>query len=108
MGRMPATADPTPMPTKEGSEIGVSRTRSSPNLSRSPLDTWKMPPIKPTSSPMRKTRSSRPISWWRAALRASAKVISRPARLTGSVTRACGAYTAASMISTVGSGLSMP
>src|SRR6266481_3654468 len=108
MGRMPATADPTPMPTKEGSEIGVSRTRSSPNLSRSPLDTWKMPPIKPTSSPMRKTRSSRLISWWRAALRASAKVISRSARLTGSVTRARGADTAGSMISTVGSGLSIP
>jgi hypothetical protein len=91
MGRIPATADPTAMPTNEGSEIGVSRTRSSPNRSRSPRDTWKMPPIRPTSSPIRKTRSSRPISWWRAALSASAKVISGPRRLAGSPTRGCGA-----------------
>src|SRR6266545_4102022 len=69
MGRMPATAAPTPMPTKDGSEIGVSRTRSSPKRSRNPLDTWKMPPMSPTSSPMRKTRSSRAISPCKAALR---------------------------------------
>ena len=52
--------------------MGVSRTRSSPKRSRSPLETWKMPPISPTSSPMRKTRSSRAISPWSAALSASA------------------------------------
>ena len=42
-GRIPATAAPTPAPTKVASEIGVSRTRSSPKRSRSPLVTWKIP-----------------------------------------------------------------
>ncbi len=91
IGRIPATAAPTPIPTNDGSEIGVSRTRSSPNRSRSPRETWKIPPISPTSSPIRKTRSSRAISWWRAALSASTKVISGPRRLAGSVTAGCGA-----------------
>ena len=38
-GRSPSMAAPTPAPTKPSSEIGVSRTRSSPNSSRSPAVT---------------------------------------------------------------------
>ena len=43
-------------------QIGVSRTRSSPNSSINPFDTWNIPPVAPTSSPMRNTLSSRAIS----------------------------------------------
>ena len=38
-GRSPSIAAPTPAPTKPSSEIGVSRTRSSPNSSSSPAVT---------------------------------------------------------------------
>src|SRR2546425_279863 len=55
-GLSPAIAAPTPAPTNVASEIGVSRTRSSPKRSRSPRVTPKMPPIRPTSSPITKTR----------------------------------------------------
>src|SRR5206468_906316 len=106
-GRRPAMAAPTPAPTKVASEIGVSRTRSSPNASRRPRVTPKIPPMSETSSPMTNTRSSRVISACSASLRASAIVRSGPRRSAGSVTGACGAYTDDSMISTVGSALSV-
>ena len=54
-GRRPAMADPTPMPTMVFSEIGVSRTRSSPNSSSSPAVTLKAPWKTPMSSPRMKT-----------------------------------------------------
>src|SRR2546425_8787688 len=56
---------------------------------------------------MTKTRSSRCISDWSASLSASAIVSSRPARVAGSLTSAWGAYTDASISSTVGSGLDL-
>ena len=61
-GRSPAIAAPTPMPTIVFSEIGVSRTRFSPNSSSSPAVTLKAPWKTPTSSPMMKTDSSASIS----------------------------------------------
>jgi hypothetical protein len=61
-GRMPMYDAPIADPTIAASEIGVSITRFSPNLSISPSVTLKAPPYAPTSSPMTNTRSSRPIS----------------------------------------------
>ncbi len=61
-GRSPAIAAPTPAPTMVFSEIGVSRTRFSPNSSSSPWVTLKAPWNTPMSSPMMKTRSSASIS----------------------------------------------
>ncbi len=83
----------------------MSRTRSSPNFSRRPRVTPKMPPMSETSSPMTKTRSSRVISACSASLSASAIVRSGPLRSVGSVAGACGAYTEDSITSTVGSAL---
>ena len=48
-----------PAPTNADSDNGVSRIRSGPNSSSSPRLTAKQPPYRPTSSPIRKTRSSR-------------------------------------------------
>ena len=59
------------MPTIVFSEIGVSRTRFSPNSSSSPLVTLNAPLKTPMSSPMRKTFSSRCISSRSAWLSAS-------------------------------------
>src|SRR4051794_33390760 len=70
-GRRPVIAAPTPMPTIVFSEIGVSRTRFSPNCSSRPFVTLKAPWKTPMSSPMRKTRSSRSISSRSASLSAS-------------------------------------
>ena len=70
-GRSPAIAAPTPMPTIVFSEIGVSRTRFSPNSSSRPAVTLKAPLKTPMSSPMSMTLSSRAISSRSAALRAS-------------------------------------
>ena len=70
-GRRPVIAAPIPMPVKLFSEIGVSRTRFSPNLSSSPLVTLKAPLKTPMSSPIRKTVSSRSISSASAWPRAS-------------------------------------
>ena len=70
-GRRPVMAAPTPMPTIVFSEIGVSRTRFSPNSSSRPAVTLKAPLKTPMSSPMRNTRSSRCISSRRAWLSAS-------------------------------------
>ena len=71
IGRSPAIAAPTPMPTIVFSEIGVSRTRFSPNSSSSPSLTLKAPWKTPTSSPIRKTDSSARISSRMAWLSAS-------------------------------------
>ena len=70
-GRSPVIAEPTPMPTIVFSEIGVSRTRFSPNSFSRPLVTLKAPLKTPMSSPMRKTFSSRCISSRSAWLSAS-------------------------------------
>ena len=70
-GRSPVMAAPTPMPTIVFSEIGVSRTRFSPNSSSSPAVTLKAPLKTPMSSPIRNTRSSRSISSRSAWLSAS-------------------------------------
>ena len=81
IGRSPAIAAPTPMPTIVFSEIGVSRTRFSPNSSSSPSVTLKAPWKTPTSSPMTKTDSSRRISSAiasRSASRIRSVAISRP------------------------------
>ena len=77
-GRSPVAAAPTAAPMKLLSEIGVSSTRSRPNLDISPLVTPSGPPQassspgapRPpaTSSPMTMTRWSRSISWLRASL----------------------------------------
>ena len=70
-GRRPVIAAPTPMPTIVFSEIGVSRTRFSPNSSSSPLVTLKAPLKTPMSSPISITFSSRCISSRSASLSAS-------------------------------------
>ena len=70
-GRSPVMAAPTPMPTIVFSEIGVSRTRFSPNSSSSPAVTLKAPLKTPMSSPMSMTFSSRSISSRSASLSAS-------------------------------------
>ena len=62
MGRMPISAAPEAAPTMAISEIGVSMTRSGPKRSISPALVLNAPPYAPTSSPIRKTRSSRAIS----------------------------------------------
>ena len=59
------------MPTIVFSEIGVSRTRFSPNSSSRPAVTLKAPWNTPMSSPMRKTFSSSCISSRSAWLSAS-------------------------------------
>ena len=63
MGRSPVIAAPIAAPTMASSEIGVSRTRSGPNRSRSPTVVLKTPPAAATSSPMKYTVGSRSISW---------------------------------------------
>ena len=70
-GRSPAIAAPTPIPTIVFSEIGVSRTRFSPNSSSRPAVTLNAPWKTPMSSPMRKTDSSRCSSSRSAWLSAS-------------------------------------
>src|SRR3972149_6367705 len=61
-GRSPAMAAPTAAPPIVASEIGVSRTRSSPNSSNKPRVAPYAPPYRPTSSPMTNTLGSRIIS----------------------------------------------
>src|ERR1700722_3323198 len=75
IGRSPVSAAPTPAPTSAFSEIGVSKTRSSPNCSLSPAVSRKMPPKFATSSPYRMTERSRRISSAIASLMACAYVI---------------------------------
>ena len=43
-GRRPRAAAPTPSPMMACSEIGVSNTRRSPNVSSRPSNMWKTPP----------------------------------------------------------------
>ena len=64
-------AAPMAAPMIACSEIGVSRTRFSPNSSSRPAVTLKAPWKTPMSSPMRKTFSSASISSRSAWLRAS-------------------------------------
>jgi len=52
-GLRPVIAAPIAAPTIACSEIGVSRTRSAPNLSSSPTVALKTPPAAATSSPMK-------------------------------------------------------
>ena len=63
IGRMPDIAAPTAAPMNAVSEIGVSITRSGPNLASRPSVAPKIPPYAPMSSPMTKTLGSRSISW---------------------------------------------
>src|SRR3954471_8749857 len=71
IGRRPTIAAPMPMPVKPSSEIGVSITRRGPNWSSMPWLTLYAPLYSATSSPIRKTRSSRSISSVIACRRAS-------------------------------------
>jgi len=58
-GRSPVTALPKAAPASASSEIGVSKTRSSPNSSARPGVALKTPPAAAMSSPNSTTRSSR-------------------------------------------------
>src|SRR5579872_1825368 len=62
IGRMPAIAAPTAIPTIDASASGVSMTRSRPNSSKNPAVMRKTFPRGPMSSPMMKTRESLVIS----------------------------------------------
>ena len=70
-GRNPTIAAPTPMPANPSSAMGVSTIRLGPNSLSSPRLTLYAPSYSATSSPMRKTRSSRVSSSRSAWLRAS-------------------------------------
>ena len=61
-GRRPVTAAPNAAPARASSEIGVSKTRSSPKRSCSSGVAMKTPPAAATSSPKKITDSSRAIS----------------------------------------------
>src|SRR5690349_24617566 len=76
-GRIPVIAAPTASPVKPGSEIGVSRTRSLPNSSTSPVNTLKVVPASAISSPSINTVASRRNSSARASRMASPYVNSR-------------------------------
>src|SRR5712691_8520371 len=71
IGMRPLSAAPIAMPTMPDSASGMSRTRASPNFAYSPSVAPKTPPLRPTSSPMTSTRSSRSISSVMAARTAS-------------------------------------
>ena len=62
-GRRPVIAAPIAAPTIACSLIGVSTTRSGPNVSNRPSVSLNTPPAAPTSSPIRTTDASRAISW---------------------------------------------
>ncbi len=68
MGRAPARAIPTAVPTIPDSFKGVSMTRSSPNRAWRPSVIRNTPPETPMSSPRTMVSSWRSIAWWRAAL----------------------------------------
>src|SRR5579883_1386214 len=76
-GLIPVIAAPTAIPVNPGSEIGVSRTRSGPNSSTSPVSTLKTVPASAMSSPQMNTVESRRISSESASRTASPKVNSR-------------------------------
>src|SRR5579864_6873716 len=75
-GIRPFRAAPIATPTIPDSASGVSRTRASPNFAYSPSVAPNTPPLRPTSSPMTRTRSSRSISSVIAARTASIMRIS--------------------------------
>ena len=79
MGRIPSAAAPVAAPINAVSEIGVSITRSAPNLSSKPPVAPKMPPYLATSSPITNTFSSFCISWAIPSEIAAAIVNSRSA-----------------------------
>ncbi len=71
-GLMPVIAAPTATPMMADSEMGVSRTLSSPNSSARPFVTLKAPfQYRPTSSPIRNMLLSLAISSRKASRRAS-------------------------------------
>src|SRR5712691_2508449 len=71
MGMSPLSAAPMATPTIADSASGVSSTRASPKRAYSPSVAPKTPPLRPTSSPRTRTRSSRSISSVMAARTAS-------------------------------------
>src|SRR5690606_29731805 len=73
-GLSPVIAAPTAAPTMAASEMGVSRTRSGPNLSSSPRVTPNGPPAAATSSPNKTTVGSL------AMASASARLMACPKR----------------------------
>src|SRR3984893_4950045 len=75
-GRRPATAMPSATPRNPFSQMGVLRTRLSPNRSTTPSLVLNTPPDAPTSSPMSITVGSAAISSMSAAATASRYVIS--------------------------------
>src|SRR5690606_6293341 len=79
-GRMPCAARPMLMPAISVSASGVSITRSGPKRSSRPAVARNTPPFTPTSSPRTTTRSSAAISYARARVTASTRVISATAR----------------------------
>src|SRR5438132_1792610 len=76
IGISPLSAAPMATPTMPDSASGVSSTRASPNLAYRPSVAPKTPPLRPTSSPITSTRSSRSISSVMAARTASIILIS--------------------------------
>src|SRR5712692_469788 len=76
IGMSPLRAAPIATPTMADSASGVSRTRASPKRAYRPSVAPKTPPLRPTSSPRTRTRSSRSISSVIAARTASIMRIS--------------------------------
>src|SRR5579863_3018354 len=74
-GRMPCAARPTLKPAIEASSSGVSITRLAPNFCCRPAVARNTPPLTPTSSPSTTTDGSRAISWARAMVTPSIRVI---------------------------------
>ncbi len=70
IGRSPVTAAPTPRPMIACSLIGVSTTRSAPNVACSPPKVPNTPPNAPMSSPAQNTSGSASIAWRTASLKA--------------------------------------
>src|SRR5215472_5319906 len=80
IGISPFSAAPMATPTIADSASGVSRTRASPKRAYRPSVAPKTPPLRPTSSPRTRTRSSRSISSVIAARTASIIRISDTAK----------------------------
>ena len=76
IGFSPARAAPTAAPTNPDSDMGVSRTRSGPYLSRNPRVTAYAPSYAPMSSPIRRTFSSPSMASRSPCAMASLKIIS--------------------------------
>jgi hypothetical protein len=89
IGRVPASAAPSPAPMMVASEIGVETTRCGPNSSRKPLY-WPHSPPRATSSPSAQTVGSRRISCSAASRPASIRVTLRVPELTVMRASGCG------------------